>query len=86
MVVGTAERALLGAFSKRSEVLNMNAVIKTFDPYEVLGVERGALYHQIKFAYRRWAKDCHPDVGGDPEAWADLQKAYDVLSDPVRRK
>ncbi|MBY5864804.1 MULTISPECIES: J domain-containing protein [Rhizobium] len=56
------------------------------DPYDILGVERDADEAQLKAAYRRLAKVAHPDSGGDSEAFANLQKAYGLLLDPVRRK
>ncbi|MBB3914694.1 MULTISPECIES: J domain-containing protein [Rhizobium] len=56
------------------------------DPYEILGVERDANEAQLKAAYRRLAKVAHPDSGGDTEAFDNLQKAYGLLLDPVRRK
>ncbi|RUM27064.1 J domain-containing protein [Rhizobium vallis] len=56
------------------------------DPYDILGVERDANEAQLKAAYRRLAKVAHPDSGGDTEAFDNLQKAYGLLLDPVRRK
>jgi curved DNA-binding protein CbpA len=56
------------------------------DPYDILGVERDADEAQLKAAYRRLAKVAHPDSGGDSDAFANLQKAYGLLLDPVRRK
>ncbi|MBB3166165.1 DnaJ domain-containing protein [Rhizobium laguerreae] len=56
------------------------------DPYDILGVERDANEAQLKAAYRRLAKVAHPDSGGDSDAFANLQKAYGLLLDPVRRK
>ncbi|MGO7181071.1 DnaJ domain-containing protein [Rhizobium brockwellii] len=56
------------------------------DPYDILGVERDADEAQLKAAYRRLAKVTHPDSGGDSDAFANLQKAYGLLLDPVRRK
>lgn len=56
------------------------------DPYVLLGVEREADDAAIKQAYRKLAKTAHPDSGGDEEAFAKLQAAYDLLKDPVRRK
>jgi molecular chaperone DnaJ len=57
--------------------------------YEVLGVSRGASEQDIKAAYRRLAKDCHPDAnGGDKNAeqkFKELNEAYDVLKDPQKR-
>lgn len=56
------------------------------DPYDILGVERDAGDAQLKAAYRRRAKTSHPDSGGDSQAFDRMQKAYELLLDPVRRK
>ncbi|HVW19005.1 MAG TPA: molecular chaperone DnaJ [Solirubrobacteraceae bacterium] len=59
------------------------------DPYEVLGVARDADEGQIKKAFRRLARELHPDVNrDDPEAEAKFKEAaeaYEILSDPERR-
>lgn len=58
------------------------------DFYEVLGVARGAKPEQIKSAYRRLARELHPDVNKAPDAakrFAEVQEAYDALSDPRKR-
>lgn len=58
------------------------------DLYEVLGVERGASESDIRAAYRRLARQYHPDVNKDPgaaERFGTITEAYDVLSDPEKR-
>src|SRR5919197_667190 len=59
------------------------------DYYEVLGVDRGAGDVEVKKAFRRLARDLHPDVNKhDPEAeekFKEAAEAYGVLSDPDRR-
>lgn len=57
------------------------------DLYAVLRVERDAGAEAIHRAYRLRARVCHPDMPkGSPEAWAQVELAYAVLSDPERRK
>jgi DnaJ-class molecular chaperone len=60
------------------------------DPYEVLGVQRGASAAAIKSAYRKLAKKHHPDANkGDPKAadrFAELNTANEILGDEDKRK
>jgi molecular chaperone DnaJ len=59
------------------------------DPYEVLGVARGASEADVKKAVRRLARELHPDVNRhDPEAeekFKEAAEAYEILSDAERR-
>jgi molecular chaperone DnaJ len=55
--------------------------------YVILGINSDATPNQIKSAYRQKAKSAHPDCsGGSCEPFYDVQQAYEVLSDPARRK
>lgn len=59
------------------------------DYYEVLGIPRNATQEEIKKAYRRLARKYHPDFNKDPDAqekFKEINEAYQVLSDPEKRK
>lgn len=55
------------------------------DYYQTLGVAPGASFDQIRTAYRRRARQCHPDMGGTQEQMIELITAWEVLSSPERR-
>ncbi len=59
------------------------------DLYEILGVPRNATQEEIKRAYRRLARQHHPDVSEDPESeerFKQVTAAYEILSDPAKRR
>src|SRR4029453_7183844 len=58
------------------------------DLYEILGVPRDASSNDIRAAYRRLARELHPDVNADPadqERFKEVTGAYEILSDPAKR-
>src|SRR5262249_39189921 len=71
----------------RDRLRRLSAVKR--DYYEVLGVDRGASDGEVKKAFRRLARELHPDVNKhDPRAeekFKEAAEAYEVLSDADRR-
>ncbi len=63
--------------------------VKYEDYYEILGVNRVASQDDIQRAYRKLARQYHPDVNKDPqsaEKFGKVNEAYEVLKDPEKRK
>ncbi len=58
------------------------------DYYQVLGVSRDASVEEIRRAYRKKARELHPDYAGvqSEEAFKELSAAYETLSDPQKRQ
>jgi molecular chaperone DnaJ len=60
----------------------------TRDYYDILGLPRGASEDEIKSAFRKLARQYHPDVSQEPDAeerFKEVNEAYGVLSDPEKR-
>jgi curved DNA-binding protein CbpA len=55
------------------------------NPYETLQVDRRADLDVIRAAYRVLARRHHPDLGGDARKMADVNEAWAILEDPLRR-
>jgi curved DNA-binding protein CbpA len=56
------------------------------NPYEILDLPKDASLDQIKQKYKSLAQVYHPDKGGDAEKFRQIKEAYEILSDPLRRK
>ena len=60
--------------------------MKMVDLYGVLGLSRNADSSEIRTAYKQLAKEHHPDKGGNPEKFKEINQAHEILSDDARRK
>lgn len=59
--------------------------MEDFNLYEALGIGKSASQDDIRIAYRRKVKDCHPDKGGKPDDFMKVLTAYTVLSETETR-
>ena len=59
---------------------------KPLDPYEELGVGRNASTGDVRRAYRKRAKETHPDSGGKAEEFDRVRRSMTVLTDPFKRE
>ncbi|ESQ49177.1 hypothetical protein EUTSA_v10020374mg [Eutrema salsugineum] len=72
-----------------STLLLSNAEAKTVDPYKVLGVSRDAKQREIQKAFHKLSLKYHPDKNknkGAQEKFAEINNAYEILSDEEKRK
>lgn len=60
--------------------------VDTSKLYEILGVDQRADSGTIKKAFRKLAMKNHPDKGGDPAKFQEIQKAYEILGDEEKRE
>lgn len=55
------------------------------DLYEILGISQDASDDEVKSAYRKRAREAHPDAGGDESDFKDVTTAYEILKNPEAR-
>jgi DnaJ family protein C protein 3 len=79
---GRQSQDIMNRMQKAQRLLKVS---KQKDYYKVLGVARDADERTIKKAFRKAAKTNHPDVGGSEDKMAQINEAYEVLSDPELR-
>ena len=78
-----------GARGRQVRRPDSRGVIVAEDYYALLGVRRDASQDEIKRAYRRLARELHPDVNPDPETqekFKEINQAYEVLQDADKRQ
>lgn len=70
-----------GAFYTFLQLCALLSLTFAKDYYKILGINRSATVKEIKKAYRMKSLEHHPDKGGDAETFAEIARAYEVLSD-----
>lgn len=81
MIVGWIIFAYLAYKASQIEIEH-----KEYDPFGILGVDRGATDQEIKKKYRELSKTMHPDRGGDEDKFKELAKAYQALTNEETKK
>ena len=54
--------------------------------YEELGLKKNATKSEIKSSYRSLVKQHHPDAGGEKERFLEIQNAWEILNDPIKKE
>uniref|UniRef100_A0A1I7XE67 J domain-containing protein n=1 Tax=Heterorhabditis bacteriophora TaxID=37862 RepID=A0A1I7XE67_HETBA len=68
------------------KVTEIETTHEEYDPYKILGLDRGAPTSEVKKAYRDLSKKHHPDRGGDAELFDKIAKAHQALTDEESRE
>ena len=85
-MAGFFNRGFFGGSGMHDDDDNSLSEIDNKKLYEVLGVDQKATQDEIKKAFRKLAIQTHPDKGGDPEKFKEVNAAYEVLSKPEKRE
>ncbi|KAG6120748.1 hypothetical protein E4U13_006065 [Claviceps humidiphila] len=83
------KRARHDSISSGKRTFHSTNTLSQKDPYQVLGVSKSSSAAEIKKSYYGLAKKYHPDTNKDPDAkdkFAEIQSAYEILSDPQKKK
>lgn len=70
----------------RNYLHKSDSIIMSKDYYQILGVSKSATDSDVKSAFRKLAREHHPDKGGDAEKFKQINEAYQVLSDSQKRQ
>lgn len=76
----TGQQARAGGRTARGQRVDAGAISRR-EAYRTLGLEQGADEATVRRTYREQVKDVHPDRGGDEEAFKELTRAYERLTD-----
>jgi DnaJ-class molecular chaperone len=74
-----AELGILTGLRGRIDNKIKSRQVNKDNPYIVLGLKQDCTEEELKAAYREKVKECHPDVGGDPEQFKKVQASYEAI-------